>query len=489
MTKTTHALLFAILLGSALLGSATLTRGQAWGDDFAAYLMQARSVLAGDMDEFVARNAFTVTHSSHQIGPAAYPWGFPLMLAPVYALAGLSPLALKLPGLLAFLGFLLVFFFWMKRRFAAPESLLAVALFGFHPGLLLFLDNILSDIPFLFFSTLALLLADVYLLEKGDRRRLALAGGLGAVIFAAAFVRTQGLILLASALLFLGIRFLRERADSGQIARDVAALLATFGALWGLAALVFPGGQESYLALYAGFGPDTLVGNMVGYSQLFGLFFESLPASRLVFGVFVLLFALGLAKRLKAESFPSLYALLYLAVLWSWPEWQGFRFIFPLLPLFILFAWHGLEALLNVLPSTWRRAGQAITRGALALMAAAFLWNAGSNAAANLQEERAINGPFDPYSIELYEFIKEEIPPDSVIVFFKPRALRLMTGRDTLASAECERLTLGDYIALSKKVGENLQIPPEQIETCGLPLEPVFQNRRFVVYQLLEKTP
>ncbi|MFZ5908926.1 MAG: hypothetical protein ACOYYU_02805 [Chloroflexota bacterium] len=487
MTKTTIALLVAILLGSALLGSGTLTRGQAWGDDFAAYLMQAKSVLAGEMEAFVARNAFTVTHSSHQIGPAAYPWGFPLMLAPVYAAAGLSPLALKLPGLLTFLGFLLAFFLWMKRRFAAPESLLAVALFAFHPGLLLFLDNILSDIPFLFFSTLALLLADLHVRETRDRRRLALAAGTGVVIFAAAFVRTQGLILLASALLFLGIRFLRERAERRQIARDAVALLAAFGALWGLAALVFPGGQGSYLALYSGFGPDTMIGNMTGYSQVFGLFFESLPASMLVFGIFVFLFVIGLATRIKDELFPALYALLYLAVLWSWPEWQGFRFLFPMLPLFILFAWRGLESLLGVLPSTWAHAGRLIARGALALMAVAFLWNAGSNAAANLQEDRAINGPFDPYSIELYDFIKEETPPDSVIVFFKPRALRLMTGRDTFASTECERMTLGDYIALSKKVGENLQIPPEQIETCGLPLESIFQNRRFVVYQVLDR--
>jgi len=486
MTKITIALLVSILLGSALLGIGMLTRGQAWGDDFAAYLMQARSVLSGKMDEFVARNAFTVTQSSHQIGPAAYPWGFPLLLAPVYALAGLSPLALKLPGLLAFLGFLLAFFFWMERRFAAPESLLAVALFAFHPGLLLFLDNILSDIPFLFFSTLSLLLADFHLRETRDRRMLALAASMGAIIFAAAFVRTQGLILLGSALLFLGIRFLRERVGRRRIARDAAVLLAVFGALWGLAALVFPGGQESYLALYAGFGPDTVVSNMVGYAQLFGLFFESLPASRLVFGAFALLFAFGLVTHFKDEFFPTLYAILYLVVLWSWPEWQGFRFIFPMLPSFILFAWHGLESLLGILPS--RRAGRVIARGALALMAAAFLWNAGSNAAANLQEDRAINGPFDPYSIELYDFIKEETPPDSVIVFFKPRALRLMTGRDTFASAECERMTLGNYIALSKKVGENLQIPPEQIETCNLPLESVFQNRRFVVYRVLDRT-
>jgi hypothetical protein len=35
-------------------------------------------------------------------------------------------------------------------------------------------------------------------------------------------------------------------------------------------------------------------------------------------------------------------------------------------------------------------------------------------------------------------------------------------------------------------VGENLQIPPEQIDECNLPLHKVFENRRFVVYEVTE---
>jgi hypothetical protein len=55
-----------------------------------------------------------------------------------------------------------------------------------------------------------------------------------------------------------------------------------------------------------------------------------------------------------------------------------------------------------------------------------------------------------------------------------------------LALTECERLTEGDYLALSKKVGENLQIPPEHIDECNLPLDKVFENRRFIVYRLAD---
>lgn len=486
MSKKTGVIFTLILLVSALLGSSMLTRGHAWGDDFAAYIMQAKAILAGNMDEFVAANTFTVTRSSHQIGPAAYPWGFPLMLVPVYALTGVSPLALKLPGLFAYLGFLLVFFFLIKPRLTLTESLMTVSLFAFNPGLLGYLDNIVSDIPFLFLSTLAILLADLYIHEKQTIRQLPLAALTGASIFAASFVRTQGLILLGSVLVFLAIRFLRQPAQRPRIAKGSLALTGTFGIFWFFSALAFPGGQSSYLALYSGFSIETLAGNINSYSQIFEEFFSTLPAQGLLFAIFVAFLIIGLLARFKTDLLFVLYSGLYLLVLWTWPEWQGYRFIFPMLPFFIYFAIQGIRATLNKLRED-RKAS--IERGAYAyllLIAILFAYNSGWNAYINLRDQRAINGPFDAFSMETYEFIKLKTPPESLIVFFKPRAMRLMTGRNAVALTECERIPEADFLVLSKKVGENLQIPPDQIDMCNLSLDQVFENRRFVVYQVKE---
>ena len=486
MPRKTIVILVLLLLTSALLGSSVLTRGHWWGDDFAAYIMQAKSLLAGNMDQFVEANTFTVTQSSHQIGPAAYPWGFPLMLAPVYALIGLSPLALKLPGLLMYLGFLLVFFYLTKRRFTLTESLLAVSLFALNPGLLRSLDNIASDIPFLFFSTLAILLADMYAHETRHKQRLSLAVASAIVIFAAFFVRTQGLILLGSILLFQGIRFLGQREQRRQLVLDSLIVLAAFGILWGISALFFPGGQSSYLALYAGFSLDTLTNNILSYSQVFGEFFATLPGQSLFFGIFVMLFFIGLAARFKADLLFVLYAALYLIVLWTWPEWQGYRFLFPLLPFFVYFSFQGARFILGQIHEKGSNIAKIFVYTTLVSISAIFLVISTSYALGNLRAGREINGPFDPYSLETYDFIKNNTPPDSVIVFFKPRALRLMTDRNALALTECDRLPEGDYLALSKKVGENLQIPPERIHECNLPLDLVFQNRRFIVYRILK---
>lgn len=484
MPKKTGIIFAIILLASALLGSSMLTRGHFWGDDFAAYIMQAESILSGKMEGFVTANTFTVTRSSHQIGPAAYPWGFPLMLAPVYALAGLSPLALKLPGLLAYLGFLAAFFFLVKRRFGRAESLLAVSLFAFNPGLLSALDDIVSDVPFLFLSALAILLADIFIAENLPNRRLTLAAVTGAVAFAAFFVRTQGLILLGSILLFQGVHFLRRPGQRRRTLVESLGIAITFGVLWGVSALIFPGGQSSYLALYSGFSVETLTVNFVNYSKLFETFFAPLPAQALFFAIFTILFFIGLAARFTADLLFVLYFALYMLVIWTWPEWQGFRFLFPILPFFIYFAFQGIRATLEKLNVTRNEVFQQAAYAYLLLIAALFAYHAGWNAYTNLSNNREINGPFDPLSIETYNFIKYNTPPESVIVFFKPRAMRLMTGRDALALTQCERILEGNYLALSKKVGENLQIPPDQIDECNLPLDEVFENRRFVVYRI-----
>jgi hypothetical protein len=181
-----------------------------------------------------------------------------------------------------------------------------------------------------------------------------------------------------------------------------------------------------------------------------------------------------------------LYAALYLVVLWTWPEWQGYRFIFPMLPIFIYFSIHGMRAALEKVSENQKEIIKKGVYAYLILISTLFAYNTTSNAYINLRDGRQINGPFDPYSIETYDFIKNNTPPDSVIVFFKPRAMRLMTDRYTLALTECERIPEGDYLALSKKVGENLQIPPERIGDCNLSLDKMYENRRFIVYKLID---
>src|SRR5512134_3444382 len=128
-----NTILAIMIVTSLMIGAATLRRGHDWGDDFAWYILQAKSIVDGTTDEFMEQSTFTNYESTTHVGPLAYPWGYPLILAPVYAIKGLSPLALKLPALVFFAAFLVCLYLLYRERLTTTESLLLVALFAFNP--------------------------------------------------------------------------------------------------------------------------------------------------------------------------------------------------------------------------------------------------------------------------------------------------------------------------------------------------------------------
>src|SRR5688572_3470277 len=194
--------------------------------------MQAKSILYGTMGEFLERNAFTVNQSSYPPGPAAYPWGFPLLLAPVYATFGMNALAFKLVNTFFYGLFLIVFFGLACTRLTKIESVLLTAVLAFNPTLLLEHDLILSDIPFLFFSTLGIFLIDRFLSQKPSFKT---GMAIGFVIFAANSMRTNGVLLFVP--LFLGqlIRASKQHQDKANLPGWLKSALVpylTFGLLF-----------------------------------------------------------------------------------------------------------------------------------------------------------------------------------------------------------------------------------------------------------------
>lgn len=476
-----NAVLAVIILISLMIGASTLTRGHQWGDDFAWYIVQAKSILDSSTDEFIQQSAFTNGESTTHLGPLAYPWGYPLILAPVFAIKGISPLALKLPGLLFYAAFLVCLYLLMKARLTEAESLLVVSLFAFNPLLLQFLDQILSDIPFLFFSTLSLLL-----MTQESKRSALHHVFIGTAIFFTTFLRVTGVLLLGCFLIVEFFRLLNNRKDRTtaiQIIKSSLIVCFVFVLLWFINLLLFPSGGESYFSQYAGL-IETARRFIPAYFNVFSFFFGDTQGWKYLYYLVFILFLPGFWHRWKQELIFVLFFVLWILVHITYPYWQGPRYIFPLLPIFIYFVFQGMRFLVERLPEGYRLTGQWAFYGFWILIAGIFLLKSSTNAFFNLQNNRAINGPFDPYSTEVYDYIKEQTPPESVVIFFKPRVMVMMTGHPTIMSMECERVLKGDYLVLSRKVGENQQIPPEEIDTCNLPLDQVLKNNRFVVYQI-----
>ena len=474
-------LLICIIVLSLLLGLAVLDRGHDWGDDFAAYIMQAKSIWTGTMPEFVEHNRFTITQSSIVIGPVAYPWGYPLILVPAYALKGTSALALKLPGLMFFVGFLAALFLLTKDRLTRTGSLLLVSLFAFNPLLVDFHNQILSDIPFLFFSTLAL-----WLMVRDDGRNLRAAILLGAVIAGAFFIRTQGILLLGSYGLVELLRLWKNRADrevAKSIIRALLLVCGSFGLLWLVYALVFPGGGESYFVQYKDFQIEKALGFARGYLRVFSEFFGKTDGGKyLYYGLFAF-FLVGLWNRRRTETVFIVFYAVWMLLLITWPAWQGPRFIFPLLPVFFYFVFQGMESAMQRLAEkdrAWAQRG--VTMFWLVLITV-FLFQSGTQAWENLSRDRKPSSAFEPFSMDMYEFVRENTASESVIVFFKPRAMRLFTERDSYMAMTCAELTRGDYVVINV-LAENSQVPEDQVDECGIPLQGVFENRRFLVFKL-----
>ncbi len=474
MKKTESIVLAVILILSAILGIALLTRGHLWWDDFASYIMQAQSLLRGTPQEFIAHNTFTVENSSVPPGPVAYPWGLPVLLAPVLAIFGLKVLALKAINTIFFLLFLIVFYQLARLRLPVSWSLFLTATLAFNPALLAAHDLILSDIPFLFFSTLAILL-----IESGDKRPW-LTGG---VIFVAFTLRTNGLLLLAPLAVAQILQF-RTWNEARKKWREIVAPYFAFGILIALLYLFLPSGQESHFSHYATLTLGHIWANALFYLRLPAEFFKDIPFGGMFFALAVISFLIGIFSSFRKNLVALTYIVTTLGLYITWPETQGLRFLFPILPLWLLIAahgWQGLAEKLSARVTPFARWTGLVAAGALIVLS---LVGSAQSGISNLRNGREINGPFDPLSSEMFAFIREQTPPDSVIVFFRPRVMRLLTGRDSFLSLECERIPLGDYLAISKKADDNLQIPAEQLATCHLPLAPVFENRRFIVYRV-----
>jgi 4-amino-4-deoxy-L-arabinose transferase-like glycosyltransferase len=477
-----NKILFVILLVSLVIGACTLRRGHEWGDDFAWYILQAQSILNGKIDQFMETSAFTNNESTTYVGPLAYPWGYPLILTPAYAIKGINPLALKLPSLFFYVGFLVCLYLLIKARLTQIESLLVVSLFAFNPLLIQFLDQILSDIPFLFFSTLSL-----WLITKEGRRSTQRNILIGTSIFFLTFLRSTGILLLGCFLIVEFFRLLNNRKDwqvVKQIVLDALIVCVSFILLWIANSILFPSGGDSYLSQYAGLSVETFRNFIVAYFNVYRLFFGEATGWRYLYYVLVFFFLVGVWARWKEELIFVLFFGLWMIIHIAYPYWQGPRYIFPLLPIFIYFTFQGMKFVIKKLPEKYTQTGYGVLYGFWSLIALVFLFNSSINAYVNLQNDRTINGPFDPYSKEVYKYIKEETPANSVVIFFKPRVMRLMTDHNTIMSTECDRMLKGDYLVLSRKVGKNQQIPPEEIDTCHLPLNQVLKNSRFIVYEI-----
>ena len=100
-------------------------------------------------------------------------------------------------------------------------------------------------------------------------------------------------------------------------------------------------------------------------------------------------------------------------------------------------------------------------------------------------------GAFSPGSSAMFEFVRENTPADSVVIFFKPRTMRLRADRAAFMTLDCQDLPKGDYVVVYDSEHGYDQIEPAAVTRCNpaVSLVSVYDHYDFIVYEVSSIQP
>jgi hypothetical protein len=514
MRKINPTALFVILLGiTALILFCILTNGHNWGDDFSSYIMQAKSITELNPRCFIEANRFTVENSSYHYGaPIAYPWGFPVLLAPFYAVFGLNMIGLKLLGVISFLIFIVLI--WVGfRKYHSPVWLLClVCFFSLNPNMLSFTDQILSDLPFLLLSTASVLFMGRLIIEK--RNLISPVWDyilLGVIISGAFFIRASGVLLLMTLaitqFIALALRLRQGDFPNGQCSTSFRKLLSDRGVflkdllinlipyisffcivlLW---EAIMPKGLASYPSyLSNAVSINDIKQNLDYYIDLPAEFFIGVPHFYLFYFAGIPIAITGIIRRYRSDYHIIVYIILIfvLYILGSSPKsLQGLRYLFPILPFYYSFVITGLEIFQGGKTNIEQKLRKWVCLIPILIVLTYFVISSAGNAYSNMIHHReTISGPYTATSQGMFSFIKSNTEKESTIVFFKPRLMRMMTGRKSIMLRTKVELLRGDYLCVYLAQVRD-QVSPDTVQDLlkKQAVLLIYENSEFKVYKL-----
>ena len=409
-----------------------------WGGDFALYILQARNLVEGKPQ---TATGYIFNEQGLLPSPQTYPMGFPLLLAPLYYFFGNNILVFSyfISLVLFVLGLALYYFF--RMQFSRWSAAIAVLIIIFNPWTLDFKAEILSDLPFMFFMMLSVIF---YLRLNPDRRAFPESVWLGFLMAAAMLMKSIGVLLLFSMLADFVLRlvkktFVRENKISGAGAMNL--LVASASALLfyaGVAFVLVPTAQEPlpyYQSLYNFHDPLNLIWNALqNYVREFQGFFHNTGSGWKIvtlstIGLASLIMAVGLIRKfIKTPAMPEFLTTFYFFIILSFPTAnQGFRYIFPILPICIYFVIFGAQS--------FRFGTKNYSNHLLTLLAVLCLLHYPAGIQRILRDQNKMTaGPQEGQSQDAFRYIRENTSRKAVIAFIKATIVPLYTRRKCIAN-------------------------------------------------------
>lgn len=407
--------------------------------DDGIYAVTAKSLASG--------RGYRIVSLPTEIAQTKYPILFPALLAVVWKLSPRFPENLFWLKLVPFIFTLawgaLAYRLFREETGSAGAAMTLTGWMAVAPWVLFLGTALLSETLFAALMTGALVLLGR--LERAEGGRATVAGV--ALLSSAAFLtRTVGITLIVVGGLVLSMRGRWKQAAAfalicaalcgpwiwWQAQQHSAALdhepyysRANYGS-WNILLRFTPAEKAQILwqnAVGALLAPAALVGvPATGGGPILALFLGAL----IVAG-----FAARLARRWAALE---IFVLLYGAVVLSW-AWPPVRFVAPLLPVLLLYAYRGAQG-----ACAWLRLGARETRVALALLALPFLlqggWSLRGTAltAAGTGAVRMPGVPQDEWkeTMRMFDWIERNASPDAVLIGNLDPVLYLYTGRKSV---------------------------------------------------------
>jgi hypothetical protein len=487
-------LFILIWICSIALMVAMTNKSHGWGDDFAAYILQAKSIVQADTEGFIKANSFTILQSYATIGPIVYPWGYPLFLAPVYFAFGENIFTLKLVAVFFYEAFIALLYWAYVRKNPSLCMWLYLGLFAFNPVMLMAGNEILSDLPFLFFSTLAIVLIDrLYQLNDGQlsAQEWYLGVLIGISIAIAALMRTNGLLLLVVLVTTQLLRFWHLPPQFKWLFKlpllSTLMPCAVFVILTYLAGKYFPQGGQSHLSELREISLTQTWGTLKYNLRLLSDFFLP-PWGFILYCLSIPVFVLGVFFKARRHLPLIIYALLTLILYSVWPFRQGIRFLYPLLPIYFIFVMWGAIKMVDISKKwpNWKWTAPFLYLSFFGINIHFFLTSY-FLAIGNISlQGPVLAGPYGVPAKEMYAFIKQKTQTSDVIVFRKPRVMYLMTERSSLVQNDPKALKPGQYLVIDGEAeSKRLLAGLQKGDVIG---EKVFQNTQFEIYLIINKT-
>ena len=480
-----------------ILAALSVTTGVTdWGDDFAGYLNEGMAIADGRFDEQTALNyeqhPTPITREARD-EKLVYVWGYPLAQALIYKIVGFnttdysSVIWYKIPLVLSLSLLGGVLYLLLRRRFAWETSLFLAALFCVGGDFYTDINRLYADIPFLFVSFLTLLLMECY----ADNADWKLGILYGFALWLTHETRLNGLTICAAAAIGQLLRL--KKGDIRKKSWRIVLPYAVFLALTLLSERLWLAPATSNMS-EVGAATSTAVQEHIGYYwKMLLRYLSDLPGVTVYAMGYILvgLCAIGIiANGIKRENlYLTLLLAGTLAVVVMLPYTQGLRYLYNILPIILMYAVYGGQALLGKVPSIWRENKRIATVGlTLACVVAAEMLFFPCAAQItrdyiNLKHwgERSSNDVYNDAAVDVYRYIQANISEDAKIAFAKPRALYLNTGRNSFRPGiNGHEVKDADYFLFCKlNYGDFTEIDPESVKGT-----PVLNNQWFTLYKI-----